>query len=184
MLWFTRRQTALYQQVGSEPDFTLGAGEQVQVVESSGRTHFDDGSTRYYAVRSTAGVGWVLASDLTRIHPEDGISTPPPVLASENTSQEPPSLSPPTLETSSMTATDADSETTPPPIGIGMAVNVRESGYAYNQPGRQNVSVDYVLAGMQVSIVDGPREVSGETWWRVLTPKGSDGWLPAPLLTP
>lgn len=74
---------------------------------------------------------------------------------------------------------DATSE-----LGIGVVAWVTQEGgpstRLYTRPGEEaGGMIDRIPSGTQMTILDGPAEVDNQTWWRVRTTEGREGWVPA-----
>ena len=115
----------------------------------------------WWRLRTPSGSdGWVEEATLTGLPGRPAASTSAPQIATE-----PPQVIQPTNPPAA------------PLIGLGSAITIQQSEvFVFSQPG-SNISVDLVVAGMVVTIFEGPREVNGIPWWRVRTPGGSDGWI-------
>lgn len=63
--------------------------------------------------------------------------------------------------------------------GTGSALRLR------SDPGLQSTTLKTVQDGTRLTILEGPREADGLTWWRLHDPSdGAEGWAAATYLTP
>ncbi len=160
---YVQRRTGLYQtSVERDADARLDAGTPVIVSRSpTGTTFYDDGTTRYYTVLAPPGIGWVDADDLGPTPPN-----PRTDLTGGSSSD----------DESEGEALMARLEITGQIVGPGLGAYVMRDDYAISIPG-SGVGIEFLPRGAIVTVTEGPREVQGEQWWRVITPGGGDGWL-------
>lgn len=75
----------------------------------------------------------------------------------------------------------AASETAPRQLVIGGAATVRTTGISALLvrvgPGRDFDVATRLNSGTRVTLVEGPRAVTGENWWKIRTPSGVEGWV-------
>ena len=91
--------------------------------------------------------------------------------------------------------TQPPAATQPPPpasggneIAIGMTVVVTGTGKdrlsLREKPSTKSARVKLIKDGVKLTIIAGPKENDGFTWWKVRTPKGIEGWAVADYLKP
>ncbi|MEL6271550.1 MAG: GW dipeptide domain-containing protein, partial [Chloroflexota bacterium] len=123
----------------------------------------------WWRIRTPGGSdGWVPQSTLT------GSSAAPAVVATTPPDTSQAQQDPPQVVTSV------------PPVQLyapGNVVTINQQTFVFNAPG-STISVDQVSASMAVTILQGPELAAEQQWFRVRTPGGSDGWVPARVLTP
>lgn len=74
-------------------------------------------------------------------------------------------------------------EPTPTPVvlGAGVRARVTTEGSARlslrEEPGTKGKLIARLIAGTEVTIVDGPVQRDGYTWWKVKTGEGQTGWV-------
>jgi len=159
---YVQRRTGLFQtSVERTADARLDAGTPVIVSPSGlGSNYYDDGQTRYLSVLAPPGLGWVDSADLGPNPPNSRTD-----LTRGNTTDD-----------SEGEALMASLEITGQVVGPGLGVYLMRDDYAINIPG-SGVGIEFVPRGAIVTVIEGPREVGDDQWWRVITPGGGDGWL-------
>ncbi len=82
-------------------------------------------------------------------------------------------------------AGDASASDAPAELAIGGTASVTESGL--NLRASASTASDVVTtltAGQQVSVVGGPQDADGYTWWQISLPSGEQGWVVGDFLAP
>jgi hypothetical protein len=70
-------------------------------------------------------------------------------------------------------------------LAIGGSASITDDGVNLRSEATTGSDVESVLSkGQVVSIVDGPRDADGYTWWNIALADGTEGWIAAEFLVP
>jgi sortase (surface protein transpeptidase) len=82
-------------------------------------------------------------------------------------------------------ASEADAADAPAELAVGGTASITESGVNLRASATTGADVVTTLtAGQQVSVIGGPEDADGYTWWQIRLPSGEEGWIAADFLAP